>query len=152
MSILFSCYTPWFGVLLSMKTPFFMVVLLSSMSYVIFCRSLLGSVLKSQAALPTVKNLHFAPARHRNLKNQRLGIQDDQINILRLSGAPFGSPWESPGGILGLPSGLWIDQRGPPDSSWNSLGPRLLASCCRRWPWERSGAVFGSFGVLPKAS
>ena len=52
------------------------------------------------------------------------------------------------GGLLGAPSGFWIDQRGPPDSSWNSLGPRLLASCCRRWPWEGSGVVFGSFYPL----
>ena len=49
------------------------------------------------------------------------------------------------GGLLGALWGLSIDQRGPPDSSWNSLGPRLLASCCRKWLWERSGAVFGSF-------
>ena len=66
--------------------------------------------------------------------------------------------WGSPGlllGALGGPwgafSGLWIDQRGPPDSSWNSLGPRLLVSCCRKLPWEGSGAVFSSFLVLPRA-
>ena len=45
------------------------------------------------------------------------------------------------GGLLGALRGLSIDQRGPPDSSWNSFGPGLLASCCRRWPWEGYGAV-----------
>ena len=35
----------------------------------------------------------------------------------------------------------WLAGRGPPDSSWNSFGPGLLASYCRRWPWEASGAV-----------
>ena len=45
---------------------------------------------------------------------------------------------------LALAAG-WLAGRGPLDSSWNSLGPGLLASCCRRWPWEGSGPSMSFF-------
>ena len=54
----------------------------------------------------------------------------------------FGVSWGSLGFLLGALgrlwgalSGFWIDQKGLPASSWKWLGPRLLASCCRSWPW-----------------
>ena len=39
--------------------------------------------------------------------------------LLGALGVPLGALW-----------GLYIDHRGLPDSSWNYLRPRLLASCC----------------------
>ena len=55
-------------------------------------------------------------------------------------------------GILGGLWGLLIDQIRLRDSPWNSLGLRLLACCCRRWPGERRcrflsplGASWGRF-------
>ena len=138
---------------LSLLMVFFSSIfyLLLSISFFISFRSLLGSILSSQTDPPTFKNDGFMRAAARFLKNQHFRSKDGFESVLGLSRPPFGSSWGSPGGLLGAPSGLWIDQRGPPDSSWNSLGPRLLASCCRKWPWEGSGAVFGSFLVLPRA-
>ena len=135
---------------LSLLVLFFssLFFLLFSMSFFISPRSLFGSILNSPTDLPTLKNVDFMKAGARFLKNHHFRSKDGFESVLGLSRPPFGSSWGSPGGLLGAPSGLWIDQRGPPDSSWNSLGPRLLASCCRRWPWEGSGVVFGSFYSL----
>ena len=121
-----------------------------SMLFLISSRSLLGSILSSRTDPLTIENVDFTMEILTFLKNQRFRSKDGFESVLGLSQPPFGSYWGSPGGLLGAPSGLWIDQRGPPDSSWNSLGPRLLASCCRRWLWERSGAVFASVWVLPR--
>ena len=79
----------------------FLFVLLSSMSYVIFCRSLLGSILSSQADPPTLKNLDFALAGARFLKNQRFRSKDGFESVLGLSRAPFGSSWGALGSSLG---------------------------------------------------
>ena len=79
----------------------FLFVLLSSMSYVIFCRSLLGSILSSQADPPTLKNLDFASAGARFLKNQHFRPKDGFEHVLGLSWAFFGVSWRFLGGSLG---------------------------------------------------
>ena len=104
-------------------------VLLFSMSFFIFSRSLLRSILSSQADPPTFKNLDFAPAGARFLKNHNFRSKNGFESVLGLSWAPFGGSWGSLGGSLGP-----LDRpKKPPDSSWISLGPRSPASCCRIW-------------------
>ena len=100
------------------------------MSFFISSRSLLGSILSSQTDPSTLKHVDLLKGLLTFLKKQRFRSKDGFESVLGLSRAPFGSSWGSPGGLLGAPSGFWIDQRGPPDSFWNSLGPRLLAYCC----------------------
>ena len=58
-------------------------------------------------------------------------IYTESINTLLRGPSP-------PGGSSGAPRGLKIDTRRSPNSFWNSLGPRLLASWCQRWLRERS--------------
>ena len=80
--------------------------LLFSMSFFIFFRSLLGSILSSQADLPTLKNLDFASAGARFLKNQHFRSKDGFESVLGLSRAPFGSSWGVLGRLLGALWGL----------------------------------------------
>ena len=75
--------------------------LLFSMSFFIFFRSLLVSILSSQADPPTLKNLDFASAGARFLKNHHFRSEDGFGSVLGLSWAPFGSSWGSLGGSLG---------------------------------------------------
>ena len=88
-----------------------------TMSFFDSSRSLLGSILSSQTDHPTLQNVDFTMRILTFLKNQRFRSNDGFESVWGLSRAPFGSSWGSPGGLLGAPSGFWIDQRGPPDSS-----------------------------------
>ena len=106
----------------------FLFVILSSMSYVIFCRSLLGSILSSQADPPTLKNLDFASAGARFLKNQHVRSKDGLGCVLGLPWAPCGGPWGSIGG---------------------SLGPRDRQKGASRFVWDLLWASFARF-LLPK--
>ena len=101
-------------------------VLGSSLARFIPSRSLLGSILSSQTDPPTFKNHDFLCEILTFLENRRFRSNDGFEIVMGLCRAPFGRSWGSPGGLLGVPSGLWIDQRGPPDSSWNSLGLSLI--------------------------
>ena len=55
---------------------------------------------------------------------------------------------EALGGALGSSEKPLNRPKRAPDSSWNSLRPGLLASCCRRWAWEDDGAVDVVFYLL----
>ena len=103
----------------------FIFVCLPSMSYFIFFRGLLASILISQADPPTLKNHHFPSEIFTFFKELRFSSKDGFESALGLSWAPFGAL----GGLLAAPWGLYIDQKGPPDSIWNSLGRHLPASC-----------------------
>ena len=48
--------------------------------------------------------------------------------VLKAFGGSLGLLLGALGGLLGALGALYIDHRGLPDSSWNFLGPRLLAS------------------------
>ena len=50
--------------------------------------------------------------------------------VLKAFGGALGLLLEALGGLLAALWGLYIDHRGLPDFSWNSIGPRLLASGC----------------------
>ena len=64
--------------------------------------------------------------------------------VSKAFGGSLGLLWGALGSLLGALSGLWIDQRRLPDSPWNCLGPRLIASCCRIWLAERTMSFFDS--------
>ena len=63
-------------------------------------------------------------------------------------GVSLGLLWGALGGALGALRGLWIHPRRPPDISWNSPGPGVIASYCRKWPWGALGAVDVVFYLL----
>ena len=121
-------------------------VLLFSMSFLIFFRNLLGSILNPQADPPTFKNLDFPSGilKFPKTLKKRFRSKDGFESVWGLSRAPFGSSWGSPGGLLGAPSGLWIDQSGPPKSSRNSPGPRLAAEDGRGTVVGRIWLVLGA--------
>ena len=108
----------------------FIFVFLSSMSSFIFFRCLWASILSSQADPPTVKNLDFHQGILTCVKNSDL----DPKMVLKAFGGSLGLLLGALGGLLAALWGLYIDQKGPPDSIWNSLGRHLPASCCSRWP------------------
>ena len=70
----------------------YLLSLPSSKSLFSLSWSLLLSILSSQADPPTLKNLDFASAGARFLKNQGLGSKDALDGVLGLSWAPFGGP------------------------------------------------------------
>ena len=102
--------------------------LLLSISFFISSRSLLGSILSSQTDLPIFKNLDFASAGARFLKNHHFRSKDGFESVLGLSRAPFGSSW----GALG-----------------SSLGPLDRPKRASRFVLELSWASFARF-LLPK--
>ena len=63
------------------------------MSFFIFFRTLLRSILNSQADPPTLKNLDFASAGARFLKNQHFRSKHGFESALWLSWAPFAGSW-----------------------------------------------------------
>ena len=63
------------------------------------------SILSSQADPPTLKNLDFASAAARFLKNQGLGSKDALDGVLGLSWPRFGCFWGLLGGSFGAFAG-----------------------------------------------
>ena len=81
-------------------------------------------------------------------KNQRFRSKHGFESVLGLPRAPFGCSWGALGRSFGLLDRPKTTSRFVLELSWACL----LASCCRRWPWEGSGTAFSSFWVLPRAS
>ena len=133
--------------------------LLFSKSFFISFRSLLGSILSSQADLPTLKNLDFASAGARFLKNEGLRYKDGCDDVLGLSWARFwcsrgllGSSFPALGDsqwllefselLFGPPCALILAPKEPstgPRSSPGALLARQMAPRSYRGP---SGDVF----------
>ena len=124
--------------------------------------SFLVSILSSQGDPPTFKNLDFALAGARFLKNRRVRSEDGLESVLGLSWASFGRSWGSLGGLLsssgvslGISWGLlggqgtilgssWVllgASWGPPALFWPDLGGLWEVSREPCWPltlpWDR---------------
>ena len=82
-------------------------------------------ILSSQADPPTLKNLDFASAAARFLKNQSLGSKDALDGVLGLSWPRFGCFW----GLLGSSFGAFAGSRWHLEFSkllfWAPLSPHL---------------------------
>ena len=109
--------------------------------------SLLVSILSSQADPPTLKNLDFASAAARFLKNQGLGSKDALDGVLGLSWPRFGCFW----GLLGSSFGAFAGSRWHLEFSkllfWAPLsphlGPRGASNSPKRLPRRPHGEADG---------
>ena len=116
------------------------------MMCLIFFRGILGSILSSQAASPTLKNPDFASAGTRFLKKQYFRSNDGFGNVLGLSWAPLGGSWGSLGGSLGpldRPKGASSFVLELP---WASFARFLLPKMVVRAFWGRLWLVFDASG------